>query len=140
MSAACAEPLVTASRISDLSSESSLPASGACQVVELSVDSSTGECPAPAATSAATVAMPSGLISTPPDPVACAATSASPDTAGADPEKAGSGSCHLAPIPKARSAAVSCCGVRVRDMFANAVPQPSAKSEASVAVLDAAGW
>ena len=94
----------------------------------------------PAATSAATVAMPSGLISTPPVPVACAATSASPDTVGAEPEKACSRSCQEAPMPKARSALASCCGVRVRDMFANAVPQPSAKSEANVAVVVVAGW
>ena len=43
-------------------------------------------------------------------------------------------------MPKARSVLVSCCAVSVRDMFANAVPQPSAKSVASVAVLGVAGW
>ena len=94
----------------------------------------------PAATSAATVAMPSGLIRTPPVPVACAATAASPDTAGAEPENAFSRSGQAAPIPKARSALVSCCAVSVLDMLANAVPQPAAKSEASVAVLVVLGW
>ena len=84
--------------------------------------------------------MPSGLISTPPVPVACAATCASPDTAGAAPENADNGSFQEAPMPKPRSMLVSCCAVRVRDMFANAVPQPSAKSVASVAVPGAAAW
>ena len=100
---------------------------------------SSGDRPTPASTSAATIAMPSGLISTPLWPIACAAISASPEAVEADPENAGSCRCHDEPMPKARSAAVSWLAVRVRDRVANAVPQPLAKSEANVAVLGAAG-
>ncbi len=100
---------------------------------------SSGDRPTPESTSAATIAMPSGLISTPLWPIACAAISAAPEAVEADPENAGTCRCHVEPMPKPRSAAVSWLAVRVLDRVANAVPQPVAKSEANVAVLGAAG-
>ena len=42
-------------------------------------------------------------------------------------------------MPKARSTEVSWLALSVRDKVANAVPQPAAKSDANVDVVDA-GW
>ena len=86
----------------------------------------------PESTSAATIAMPSGLIRTPPVPTVCAATPASSAAVSADPENAATRMLHGAPTPKDRSMAVSCVDVSFSDMVANAVPHPAAKSEAKV--------
>src|ERR1700722_9123477 len=82
--------------------------------------------PTPESPSAATIAMPSGLISTPLWPIACAAISAAPEAVEADPEKAGTPRCQVEPMPKPRSVPVSWIEVRVLDRVANAVPQPEA--------------
>ena len=113
---------------------------GACVVADASPAMSSGDRPTPESTSAATIAMPSGLISTPLWPIAWAAISAAPEAVEADPENAGTCRCHVEPMPKPRSAAVSWLAVRVLDRVANAVPQPVAKSEANVAVLGAVAW
>ena len=84
--------------------------------------------------------MPSGLISTPLWPIACAASSAAPEAVEADPENDGTCRFHDEPMPKARSTEVSWLALSVRDKVANAVPQPVAKSDANVAVVDALAW
>ena len=63
-----------------------------------------------------------------------------PEAVEADPENAGTCRCHVEPMPKPRSTAVSWLAVRVRDRVANAVPQPVAKSDANVAVLGPLAW
>ena len=43
-------------------------------------------------------------------------------------------------MPNARSTEVSWVALSVRDKVANAVPQPAAKSDANVDVVDALAW
>src|SRR5215469_710713 len=82
-----------------------------------------GVCPTPESTSAATRAIASGLIRTPPPPMACEARLASPEVAGTDPENTGTGMPQDAPTPNAFSAAARLADVSRSDTVANAVPQ-----------------
>ena len=70
----------------------------------------------------------------------CAARSAAPEAVAAEPENDGAPRFHDEPIPKARSTEVSWVALSVRDKVANAVPQPVAKSDANVEVVDALAW
>src|SRR5215469_5309817 len=92
-----------------------------------------GVCPTPESTSAATRAIPSGLIKTPPPPIACEARPASLDTAETDPENAETGRLQGVWMPNVFSVAQRLVRGSRSDTVANAVPQPEAKSEASVA-------
>src|SRR5258708_9852922 len=113
--------------------------SGTRQAVEGSDFWRAGVCPTPESISAAIKAIPSGLIRTPPPPMACEARPASPDTADTDPENAGTRRPQGASTPNAFSAAERLAVVSRSDTVAKAVPQPEAKSEASVADDDCPG-
>src|SRR5579875_2066010 len=78
-------------------------------------------------TSAAIMAMPSGLTWTP-WPTVSAASCPSPDAAGTEPENADSGSCQSLPMPKPLAAWLRPLLVSRLESPANAVPQPWAKS------------
>src|SRR5580692_9085231 len=131
MLAACAAPELTALRIRLRNADMTPGSSAASGLLPGSVGPSTtcGACQLPESTSAATMAIDSGLTRTLPWPIVSAARAASPAAEGADPEKRGTGAGdQFAPIPKAVTTWSNWLGESRSDTPANAVPQPSAKS------------
>src|SRR3954451_21307951 len=93
---------------------------------------STGGCGVPSAIAAVTSAIPSGLGSTLPCPIAAAACSTSPLGDGTEPLNESSGSFHFAPRPSAAAAVGSASSDSLRDAPMNAVLHECAKSSAKL--------